>query len=157
MTENTNFSRRALLRTAGAAAIAASLPRAPSLAQPIPSSVTLPGRPDLLIRGGAVITVDPKLGVLEKADVHVRSGEIVAVGPTLDAPGAEIIDASDMIVMPGFVDTHWHMWGSIGRTFVTDARPYMRTKNATSPFYTPSDFYHSVSLGLAESIHAGIT
>ncbi len=39
-----------------------------------------------LIKNGAVITVDPTLGVLPRADVHVRDGRIEAVGPDLTAP-----------------------------------------------------------------------
>ena len=66
-------------------------------------------RGSYLIKGGAVITVDPALGTLPRADVLVRDGRIEGIGPDLGAPGAEVIDASDMIVMPGFIDTHYHM------------------------------------------------
>ena len=41
-------------------------------------------RGNYLIKNGAVITVDPALGVLPRADVHVRDGRIEAVGPDLD-------------------------------------------------------------------------
>jgi cytosine/adenosine deaminase-related metal-dependent hydrolase len=63
-------------------------------------------RGNYLVKNGAVITVDPTLGVLSRGDVHVRDGRIEAVGPDLTAAGAEVIDATDMIVMPGFVETH---------------------------------------------------
>ena len=75
-------------------------------------------RGNYLIKNGAVITVDPALGVLPRADVHVRDGRIEAIGPDLTAAGAETIDATDMIVMPGFIDTHYHMWSALGRNFV---------------------------------------
>ena len=94
-------------------------------------------RGNYLIKNGAVITVDPALGVLPRADVHVRDGRIEAVGPDLAAAGAEVIDATDMIVMPGFVDTHYHMWSALGRNFVGDGGfGYFPAKNATSKLYT---------------------
>jgi 5-methylthioadenosine/S-adenosylhomocysteine deaminase len=114
-------------------------------------------RGNYLIRNGAVITVDPALGVLPRADVLVRNGRIEAVGPDLAAAGAEIIDATDMIVMPGFIDTHYHMWSALGRNFVGDGFGYFPAKNATSKLYTAEDFYSSVMLGLVELANAGIT
>ena len=110
-----------------------------------------------LIKGAAVITVDPALGVLPRGDVHVRDGRIEAVGADLSAPDAETIDATDMIVMPGFVDTHYHMWSALGRNFIGDGFGYFPAKNATSTLYQPIDFYNSVMLGLVELANAGIT
>src|SRR5262249_40072169 len=68
------------------------------------------GRAGYLIRSGAVVTVDPDLGILPRGDVRVRDGQIAEVGTDLSADGDEVIDASRMIVMPGFVETHFHMW-----------------------------------------------
>ena len=73
-------------------------------------------RGSYLIKGGAVITVDPALGTMPKADILVRDGVIVSVGATLSANDAEVIDASRMIVMPGMIDTHYHMWSTSGET-----------------------------------------
>src|SRR5262245_6914970 len=79
----------------------------------------LPERGHYLIRNATVaLTMDAKLGDLSGCDIHIRDGEIIAVGQHLQAAGAEIIDASRMIVMPGFVDTHWHLWNSIFRGIV---------------------------------------
>ena len=57
-----------------------------------------------IIKGGAVITVDPNLGTLPTADVLVRDGAIAEIGSDLNETDIEIIDATDMIVMPGFVE-----------------------------------------------------
>ena len=95
-------------------------------------------RGNYLIRSGAVITVDP-------------------ARPVLTAAGAETIDATDMIVMPGFVDTRYHMWSALGRNFVGDGFGYFPAKNATSKLFTAEDFHASVLLGLVELANAGIT
>src|SRR6516162_9220379 len=55
-------------------------------------------RGNYLIKNAAVITVDRALGVLPRADIHVNNGRIEAIRPDLAVTGAEIIDASDMIV-----------------------------------------------------------
>jgi cytosine/adenosine deaminase-related metal-dependent hydrolase len=114
-------------------------------------------RGNYLIKNGAVVTVDPARPVLPRADVHVNNGRIEAVGPNLTAAGAETIDATDMIVMPGFIDTHYHMWSALGRNFVGDGFGYFPAKNATSKLYTAEDFHASVMLGLVELANAGIT
>jgi len=116
------------------------------------------GRGTYLIKNGAVITVDPALGTLPRADVLVRNGVIEKVGPDLSDAGAEVIDAADMIVMPGFVDTHYHMWSALGRNYLADGGfEYFPAKNATSALYTADDFYNSVMLGLVELASNGVT
>ena len=115
-------------------------------------------RGSYLIKDGAVITVDPAIGTLPKADVLVRDGVIVSVGPMLLAADAEVIDASRMIVMPGLIDTHYHMWSTLGRNFLSDnGFEYFPAKWATSTLYGVDDFYNSVSLGLAELAYGGVT
>lgn len=112
---------------------------------------------EYLIRGGYVFTLDNDVADLPVGDVHVRDGSIVAIAPTVVAPEAEIIDAAGMIVMPGFIDTHWHMWHAVQRNVLTDGRSYFQAKYALSAHYEPEDFYNSNRLALAEAIHAGFT
>ena len=116
-----------------------------------------PRRGHYLVRGGSVVSMDPEIGTLDRADVHVRDGRIVAVGAGLHAPGAEVVDASHMIVMPGLIDSHFHMWSTVGRNFVSEGFEYFPAKWATSAVYQPEDFYRSVTLGLVECVAAGIT
>ncbi len=151
------LNRRRFTRLLGATALSA-LP-APALVRPSFAQGAAPtvARGHYLLKGGAVVTVDPALGVLPRGDVHVRDGRIEAVGAELSAPGADTIDATDMIVMPGFVDTHYHMWSALGRNFIGDGFGYFPAKNATSAHYQPVDFYTSVMLGLVELANAGVT
>jgi 5-methylthioadenosine/S-adenosylhomocysteine deaminase len=117
-----------------------------------------PQRGSYLVKGGAVISVDPALGTLPRADILVRDGAIVSVGPALSANDAEIIDASRMIVMPGMVDSHYHMWSTLGRNFLSDnGFEYFPAKWATAGLYGVDDFHNSVSLGLAELAFGGVT
>ena len=149
------LNRRTFARLLGATALAgvAAPAMSPAMAQ---GPAATASRGHYLIRNGAVVTVD-QAGVLPRADILVRDGRIEAVGPDLAAAGAETIDATDMIVMPGFVDTHYHMWSAVGRNFVGDGFGYFAAKNATSKLFEPTDFYNSVMLGLVELANAGVT
>lgn len=70
-----------------------------------------PPRREFVVRNAYVVTMDAKLGDIPRGDVHVRNGALIAVGPNLTAPGVEQIDGSNRIALPGFVDTHFHLWG----------------------------------------------
>lgn len=130
------------------------------MAVPDHPSADLPPRGEFVIRRGHVLTMDASLGDLPGGDIHVRDGAIVAVGRALDAPAAREIDGRDMIVMPGFVDTHWHLWNSPLRALVRgdDAREgYFPITLSLGPLYAPEDSYRAVRLGLAEGLASGIT
>ena len=92
-------------------------------------TVSLPERGDYLIRGGTVVSIDPSIGTLDEADVRVVDGVIEAVGPGISADGAEVIEAADMLVMPGLIDSHFHMWSSLGRNFVSEGFEYFPAKH----------------------------
>ena len=57
-----------------------------------------------------MLSLDSAVGDFEQADVLVEGKKISAVKPNISAPNAQVIDAGKCIVMPGFVDTHRHMW-----------------------------------------------
>ncbi|MCG8469219.1 MAG: amidohydrolase family protein [Gemmatimonadetes bacterium] len=70
----------------------------------------------VLLRGGRVITMEGH-EVLENADILVTDNRIAAVGASgsLETPsGAEELDITGTTVVPGFVDTHAHMWPAWG-------------------------------------------
>ena len=156
--EQSMLTRRKFSKFLGlASACACATPEAffaSAVAQIAPEA---PQRGSYLIRNGAVITCDPDLGTLARADILVRDGAIERVGPDISAPGFETIDASDMIVMPGMIDTHYHMWSALGRNYLADGFEYFPAKAATSAHYTPEDFYSSIMLAMAELANNGVT
>ena len=63
-------------------------------------------RAEFIIRNAHLMTMDTSLGDIPGGSVHVRNGEIVAVGREIGAPGVQVIVADDMIVLPGLIETH---------------------------------------------------
>lgn len=53
--------------------------------------------------------VDPASGTDAATDVRIEDGTVGAIGRDLETAGAEVIDASDLIIAPGFVDLHTHV------------------------------------------------
>ncbi|MEW1957160.1 amidohydrolase family protein [Kineococcus sp. NPDC059986] len=108
------------------------------------------------VAGGHVLTMDPRTGDVPAGRVHVRDGRIVAVGRDVDAPGATVLDATGGIVLPGFVDTHWHMWNSLLRGLSHDAVGYFALQPLAGA-YTVEDHFTAVRFAAAEALNAGVT
>ena len=62
---------------------------------------------NLLIKNGRVI--DPTSKTDETLDILIENGKIKAISPRIDLKEAEIIDASRLVVAPGFIDMHVHL------------------------------------------------
>jgi cytosine/adenosine deaminase-related metal-dependent hydrolase len=110
----------------------------------------------LLLSGGCVLTLGARTPNFARADVLIEGGVIADVGPGLRARDAETVDASDAIVMPGFVDTHRHAWTTLFRNagIADDA------SGETARFddrYGPDDVYAATLIGLLGAGEAGIT
>ncbi|MET3942105.1 cytosine/adenosine deaminase-related metal-dependent hydrolase [Paenibacillus sp. PvP094] len=75
-----------------------------------------------LLKNGCVLSMDARIGQFNRADVLIQDSLIAAVQPNIEVSDAdvEVINASDMIVMPGLVDTHRHMWESLVKTAGTN-------------------------------------
>jgi len=114
-----------------------------------------------LFKNGTVITSDSNLGNFKDADVLIENDKIVAVGPNLSAEDCEVIDAKDMIVMPGLVDTHRHTWESVIRNVGADWSLQTYLGNI---YYgnigskrRPEDDYIGNLLGSLEALESGVT
>jgi 5-methylthioadenosine/S-adenosylhomocysteine deaminase len=114
-----------------------------------------------LIADALVLTMDDELGTLPRGDVLIDGQRISAVGPDLPRDSdAEVVDGRDRIVMPGFVDTHRHMWAAMlrGCACYGDLGTYFHDVVFTyGANFTPDDTYASVRFGLAEAVDSGIT
>ncbi|WP_181179932.1 amidohydrolase family protein [Mesorhizobium sp. B2-1-3A] len=117
--------------------------------------------PRTLFKGGTVITMDAAVPNLATGDVLVENDRIVAVGANIQADGADVIDATASIVMPGLIDAHHHMWLGVMRRLmpdVDDLFAYIGVVAETlGAHYRPHDMYVSTSLTAAASLDAGIT
>src|SRR3954447_3946736 len=148
-----NVSRRALMRSAAAtlaATAVASIAR-PAFAQRGPART--------LLKGGVVLSFDPAVGDFEKADVLIEDKKIIAVRPDISAD-ATAIDASRMIVQPGFIDTHHHFYQSALRNVLANGvlADYFRDiSGAATNHYRPEDAYIGNLTGALRSLDAGIT
>jgi len=72
---------------------------------------------DLVIKNGTVI--DPSRGLHEKRDVAVAGGKIVAVEPSIgDSDAFDVIEADGLLVTPGLVDIHVHVWWGVAHLAV---------------------------------------
>src|SRR5262249_29979120 len=82
----------------------------------------------ILLKGGTIISMDPKVGDRVKGDVLIQGKKIAAIGANLQASG-EVIDASNTILIPGFVDCHRHSWEGVLRRIIPngDIGTYMAT------------------------------
>lgn len=116
---------------------------------------------DLLIRNGHIVTMDPGRGDLPGADVAIRDGVITQIGVDLEpAAGARVIDATDMVVLPGLVDAHRHLWqGAIGGVAgrVSLGGYFMGVMAGLAPRYQPEDVYAGTLWGALQALNAGIT
>jgi cytosine/adenosine deaminase-related metal-dependent hydrolase len=116
----------------------------------------------MLLKGGMVLTLDRKLGDFESADVLVEGKKIAAIQPNLKAD-AQIIDASNTIVMPGFIDTHHHQYETILRSILADGllagpKSYQsEIQGILTPHYRPEDANISELVASVSQINAGVT
>ena len=114
-----------------------------------------------LIRGATILSMDENVGNFERGDILITGATITAVGQYLNAEGAHVIDATNMIAMPGMVDSHRHSWEGQLRRINPNATCLDDYSNAThfsfAKYYRPSDIYVGNLLTALSAIDAGIT
>ena len=118
---------------------------------------------ELLITHGALVTVDPADTVLEDGALLVRGQRIADLGPTADLlaryPGADVIDASGMAVLPGLVNTHSHMAATMVRSVADDVPPktWAALVWSITDHFDEEKIYWAALLAAAEMIASGTT
>ena len=143
-------NRRRFMASAAATLLVGAAGRMPAFAQ---------GPSRTLIKGGVVLSFDRGVGDFDKADVLIEGNRIVAVRPDISAQ-ATVVDAADMIVLPGFIDTHHHCYQSALRNVLANGllSDYFRDiSGAATNYYRPEDAYIGNLIGALRALDAGIT
>jgi 5-methylthioadenosine/S-adenosylhomocysteine deaminase len=114
----------------------------------------------LVIRNGFVVSMDPDVGDVPRAEVLIEDGEIVDIGTSLGVSDAEEIDATGTIVMPGFVDTHRHVWQTPVRGVLpccTLDHYFAVMLGSVGGHYRPEDVRIGNYAGTLEALNGGVT
>ncbi|WP_280424585.1 amidohydrolase family protein [Nocardia carnea] len=114
----------------------------------------------LVYRNALLLTQDPVLGELT-GDLLITDGRIADIGRGIEVPEhAESVDATGLVIVPGFIDTHRHMWETTlrGAAAWEDWIGYARIiRSEFGGLVTPEDVYAGDLLGAIGALEAGIT
>ncbi|HWD02877.1 MAG TPA: amidohydrolase family protein [Amycolatopsis sp.] len=115
----------------------------------------------VLVRNGSIVSMDPTVGDLV-GDLLIEDGVIGAVGPDLqvDEADMEVVDASDHVVIPGFIDTHRHMYQNLLRGLGSDwslIQYCVAMFGTLGPNFTATDMYLANKLAALDALDAGVT
>ena len=114
-----------------------------------------------IIQNGTIVSLDPDIGDLDEADILIDDGEIVEIGHGLEPNGADVIDATGHIVLPGFVDSHIHLAQTQVRGIAGDwslmGEYFEHMLGNITGLYQPEDMYLGGLFGAFEKLHTGTT
>ena len=121
--------------------------------------------PDLLIKDGIIVTMDPKSRILKEGYIAIEKGRIVALGRSRKIKAEyksaeEVIDASGKAVLPGLISGHTHAALTLLRGLTDGLRLDELTRKWLWPFegaLRPEDSYIAAQLACLEMIKAGVT
>ncbi|HBA85793.1 MAG TPA: putative aminohydrolase SsnA [Verrucomicrobia bacterium] len=120
----------------------------------------------LLIKNGRILTLNQSNEVIDCGSVYIEGALIKEVGTFPDDQYAadRTIDAQGRVVMPGFINTHHHLYSSFARGFAAPGKPAGNFKEILESLWwkldralNEKDVYYSALLALMESIRSGCT
>ncbi len=114
--------------------------------------------PSILITNGYLITMDPTQGNLY-SDILIEDQKIKKIAPNITVTADKVIDATGMLLLPGFVQAHIHLCQSLLRGQADDLplMDWLDTITSLEFRHTPETLYASARIGLAEMIKSGTT
>ncbi|HEX2217251.1 MAG TPA: amidohydrolase family protein [Gemmatimonadales bacterium] len=144
-------SRRSFLKTGAAGVVAAAVgPKvlaAGDKVERVPRvDVHDPKRK--VLRGGVVLSLDPKVGDFAKADVVIEGKKIAAVGPNVGRVAGQEIDCRGTVVVPGFISTHNHQYEILQRSIIADGLIVFPGDPEQQPSTWPHEAYSTVVQGI---------
>jgi cytosine/adenosine deaminase-related metal-dependent hydrolase len=118
----------------------------------------------LLVRNATVlVTMDADRREIPGGGLFARNGFIEQVGPTGDLPETAdvVLDATDLLVLPGLVNTHHHLYQTLTRALPgaqdSGLFDWLRTLYPIWARMTPEDVDLATRTGLLELVHSGCT
>jgi 5-methylthioadenosine/S-adenosylhomocysteine deaminase len=116
------------------------------------------------LKNGIVITMNPERDIYYGGAVSLKDGRISAVdkecSPDAEKTADQVIDCKGKILLPGFVDTHTHLFQNLLKGLGDDMALDKWLATMTFPaakHLTPEHCYHAARAGLLEGLHSGIT
>ena len=112
-----------------------------------------------LIRGATIVTMDAQ-GDLPRGDLLVAGDTIEAIAPQLSADGAQVVDATGCILIPGLINAHMHTWQTALRGVAANWTLLQYFKNmhaGLATVFTPDDLHIATLVGALNQINCGTT
>ena len=115
----------------------------------------------MIVGGGLIVTMDPGLRLLDPGWLRIDGPHIREVSnePLVPSPDEEVLETGGMVVLPGFVNTHTHLFQTLLRA-VYDQRPlstYLSKIYGCGLELTYEDCRIAALAGSAEAICSGVT
>ena len=113
-----------------------------------------------ILKRAVIVSMDERIGDLASADILVEGDRITAVGPELAADGAEPVDMSGRILIPGFVNAHMHTWQTGLRALAANwtLPEYLRHMHAgLATRFVPADIHIATLVGALNQLNCGTT
>ena len=110
----------------------------------------------LIVKSAHVLDPEGPIGV---ADIRIEDGRIAEIGPNLSGQGVEVIDATDMLAMPGLINSHTHSGQSLDRGTTPNLPLDLWVAWAVfgSVQRSPDDSYITAAAGALEMLQTGCT
>lgn len=118
---------------------------------------------EYIVENGIILTMDQKNRIIRNGAVVIEGDEIVDIGKTHEIKAKysyETINARNNIVMPGLINTHTHLFQTLGKNLGVDVDLHRWFKCVWGPiamFMSPDDYYNAAMLGILEAIKSGTT
>ena len=112
----------------------------------------------ILIKNGYLLTMDADSSRFY-GDIYIEGKRIKQIAPQIEKAADKVIDASGMLIMPGFVQAHIHLCQSLLRGQADDQPllDWLDTITSLEFRHTPETLYASARIGIGEMIKSGTT
>lgn len=113
-----------------------------------------------LFKNVSLITMDPDRPEIIEGDLLIVGSKIIAIGGNIPKSAHKVIEGENLLVMPGFINTHTHVSMSLLRGYGDDLELFEWLNDRIWPVeakLTKNDVYVGAKLGIAEMLLSGTT